>query len=97
MRWAQPRVSSGPTGDAGGAQPALAEAVEGAWLRLRMAGVIWRLGVTWAMRPPSSGDMQSSEPVSSWMLGSPRPSPARRTPQSAVQDSKTQTSLCERS
>ena len=54
-----------PTGDAGGAQPALAEAVESVWLRWRMAGVICRLGVTWAMRPPSSGDMQSSEPVSS--------------------------------
>jgi hypothetical protein len=60
-------------------EPGLAvEITEGAWeLRRRIAGVIWRLGVTCCMHRSSSGDAQpSSVPVSSWMLGSPRPSPA---------------------
>lgn len=55
-----------------------AEMTESAWLlRRRIAGVIWRLGVTCCMHRSSSGDAQpSSDPVSSWMLGRPRPSPA---------------------
>ena len=62
------------TGDAGRPEPILAEDM--APLRRRMAGVIWRLGVTCCLHASSSGDAQSSLPVSSWMLGSPSPSPA---------------------
>ena len=54
------------TGDAGRAEADLAEMTEDTWLlRLRMAGVIWRLGVTCCMHTSSSGDAQSSLPVSS--------------------------------
>ena len=62
------------TGDAGRAGPHLAEDMTP--LRRRMAGVIWRLGVTCCMHTSSSGEAHSSLPVSSWMLGSPSPSPA---------------------
>lgn len=70
----QPRTGVGRTGDAGRAVPSLAEDMT--LLRRRIAGVIWRLGVTCCMHMSSSGEAQSSLPVSSWMLGSPSPSPA---------------------